>query len=207
MNILARWDSGVRAVRQGRYAFQPRALVRFLVAVGLMAGAGLGAMLTLKGSGTDIRNTPAIEGTWELSALSGKPVRAESAAGVVWQRVSFRAGKVRGETRVQSSPSAGSVNLPFPNESVDRVISAPDDSSLRVLWSGTYEIDAHSQVTLHIGKAVYFVKFVTQAGKLAIEFNQDVILTLPGTAGYRRAVASPAPLPQDNLELFPTAVR
>jgi len=207
MNIIGWWSRGLRTVQGARFAVRPRLLARFLIAVGLMAGAGLGALLTLKGSGADVRSNPTIEGTWELTALSGEPIRAESSAGVIWQRVSFRGGKVRGETRVQSSPTPGMIKLPFPDESVDRVISGSGDSGLRVLWSGTYEIDGHRQVTLHVGKAIYFAKFTWRTENQAIEFNQDVILVVPGAAAYRRAIASPEKPAQDELELFPGSVR
>jgi len=54
---------------------------------------------------------------------------------------------------------------------------------------GTYEIDK-DQVTLHIGKAIYFVRLTWRAGGEALEFNQDVILTYSGTAAYGRASTS-----------------
>ena len=122
--------------------------------------------------------------------MNGNASGTGTARGVLWQRVSFRAGKVRGETLVQAGPDSGRVYLPFPDESVDRVITMPDNSALRVMWSGTYELDEHRQMTLHIGKAVYFAQIAWRGAGQTMEFNQDIILTLPGAAAYRRAIGS-----------------
>ena len=207
MNILVRQDTQNPAVLGGRLRFRSGGLVRFFVGLGLLAGAALGALFTLKGGGQDLLCVPTVEGTWELAALNGEPAGSLSVPGVVWQRVSFRGGKVRGETLIQSSLESGLARLPFPDESVDRVISASDNTSLRVVWSGTYQIDDHQQVTLRIGKAVYFARLTWRTGGQTIEFNQDVILTMSGAATYRRSVSSPARRPHRDLELYPGAVR
>ena len=107
--------------------------------------------------------------------------------------MALRAGKIRGETVLRSNPEATPDAMPFPDESVDRVIPNTDKSGYRILWSGTYDVDASNQMTLHIGKAVYFVKATWNADRAAVEFNQDIILTVHGAARYRHATSSRTP--------------
>ncbi len=207
MNTLVRRDSEVRPSQIGRFGIHRAGIVRFILGMGLLAGAALGAMFTLAGRGPDSQGAPGIEGTWELTNLNGEPISGGSAVPVIWQRVSFRGGKVCGETLIPSGAAQGRVSLPFPDQSVDRVVTTPDDAGLRVMWSGTYQIDEHEQATMHIGKAVYFLKSKPMPGGQTMEFNLDVILMLPGTALYHRSLSSPAQMPRHDLELFPGAAR
>ncbi len=201
VNTLVGQDAiTVRSGTRRRSAFRPAGLGRHSVALGLLACAALGALFTLQGGGNGSGTTPTIEGTWELAALNGKPTGPEAGTEVVRQRVWFRAGKVRGETLVQPRPEAGRLALPFPDESVDRVVPSSDDAVVRVLWSGTYKVDEHRQATLRIGKAVYFARLTLRASGESMDFNQDVILTLPGVASYRRSVSPPDRPPTRELE-------
>ncbi|HLJ54828.1 MAG TPA: hypothetical protein VKT77_07280 [Chthonomonadaceae bacterium] len=168
-----------------------RRFARLLIGGGLLAGAALGALLTLFGAGIRQQPAPDLDGTWELAAIGEQPVAAGSPSGVVSQRVIFGGGRLRGETVYSPSAAGGGTRLPFPDESVDRVSSSPDSPNLRLLWGGTYQIDSHRQVTLHVGKAVYFASASFRAAGQTMELNQDVILTLPGAGKYRRVTAAP----------------
>jgi hypothetical protein len=161
-------------------------LARLIIGIALLAASTTGAFLFVNGGGPGVNNPPDIEGTWELSALCGAVPGEDHLSGVLRQRVSFRDGTVRGETLVKTELSTLGQKLPFPDESVDKVVPNVDGSGVRVLWSGTYEVDK-DQVTLHIGKAIYFVRLTWKSGGEAIDFNQDVILTYAGAAAYGRA--------------------
>jgi len=185
-NTIARRDNRAAGARS-RLSLRPLGqLARLIIGVALLATATIGAFLFVNGGGPGVYNPPEIEGTWELASLSGTPPGAGHLSGVLWQKVAFRAGKVRGETLVTTELSALGQKLPFPDESVDKVVPNSDGSGVRILWSGTYELDK-DQVTLHIGKAVYFVRIAWRYGGEAFEFNLDVILTYAGAAVYDRA--------------------
>jgi hypothetical protein len=162
-------------------------LVRAGAALILITGAGVGAWLYINSARSNAADAPTLDGTWELSRLNGAAIGEASPAGIVSQRIALRAGKLRGETVVRFNSDAPTAPMPFPDETVDQVIPSADESGLRVLWSGTYRVDDGGQMTLRIGKAVYFVKMKWRSEHQALEFNQDVILTVHGDAHYRRA--------------------
>lgn len=186
MDTLVRRDRATGSVR-GAWAGIRSSGLRAVLALVLLAAAGIGAWLYVGAAEPAALNGPMLGGTWQLFTVDREPTGERSSYGVISQRMALRAGKVRGETIIRASSDAGSVAMPFPDESVDRVIPNADETGFRVLWSGTYEVDSSRQVTLHIGKAVYFVKLTLSADRQAIEFNQDVILTAHGAAVYRRA--------------------
>ena len=167
-----------------------RRTARLLIGGGLLVGAIIGALITTFGVGIKPRPEPGIEGTWDLATLGEQPVSASSTAGILFQRVTFRAGKLSGQSVVRPVSDTGQVRLPFPDESVDSVTTTADDPNIHVQWSGTYQIDDHRQATIHVGKAVYFAKVELFPGGQTMQFNQDVVLTLPGIGKYRRYISS-----------------
>jgi hypothetical protein len=175
------------AGRRRRLILRPLGqLARVIIGVALLIAAATGAFLFVNGAGTGSNMPPDIEGTWELSNLGGAAPGDGHLCGVLWQRVAFRAGKLRGETMVLTDSTTAGQKLPFPDESVDKVVPNSDGGGVRVIWSGSYEFDK-DQVTLHVGKAIYFVRVKWQAGGEALELNQDVILICAGAAAYGRA--------------------
>jgi hypothetical protein len=132
----------------------------------------------------------ALDGTWELKSLNGLPIGETTSSAIVSQRVSFREGKIRGETLIRANTDAATSAMPFPDESVTKVLSNSDETGVRVLWNGTYDLDEHQQLALHIGKAIYFIKVTRQPDTHSLELNQDTILTVHGTAKYQRASSS-----------------
>jgi hypothetical protein len=188
MNTLARDNPRSAGLALRRAPLRTGDFVRLAAGAALLAAAAFGAIFAITGSASDRKAPPALEGTWELSSLNGEPTGSEAWPAVVWQKVSFRGGTVRGETVVKMEKQAGGVRLPFPDESVDRVVATADGTGLRALWSGTYQVGARDQVILHIGKAIYFVKVSPTPNGETIGFNQDVILALPGAASYRRSL-------------------
>jgi hypothetical protein len=202
------------AHRNARTAGQPRRLylrplgqmARIIIGVALLAAAAMGAFLFVNGGGPGGNSPPDIEGTWELSNLSGTAPGEGQLSGVLWQRVAFRAGRVRGETMILTDSTAAGQKLPFPDETVDKVVPNSDGGGVRVIWSGSYELEK-DQVTLHIGKAIYFVRLAWRAGGEALEFNQDVILTYAGAAGYGRANSIHTTRPAASVPAPATATR
>jgi hypothetical protein len=190
MNVVVGQMHGIRTWWGHVMSSRVRGLLRAAIALILMAGAAVGAWLYINSATSNAADTPTLDGTWELSRLDGVSLGETSPAGILTQRMALRAGKVRGETVIRANSDAPTATLPFPDESVDRVITNADETGVRVLWSGTYRMDDQGQITLHIGKAVYFVKMTWGAGHQSLAFNQDVILTLHGDATYRRAGAS-----------------
>jgi hypothetical protein len=171
---------------------------RIIIGCALLAASAGGAFLFVNGGGPGVSNPPSLEGTWELATLGGAAPADGHLSGVLAQRVAFRGGTVRGETLVLTDTGSTSQKLPFPDETVDRVVPSSDGAGVRILWSGSYETADREQVTLHIGKAVYFVRLTWRDGGETPQFNQDVILTYPGTAAYRRASTARMTPPSQN---------
>jgi hypothetical protein len=187
MNVVVGQMHGIRSWWGLAMRSRVRGLLRAAIALILMAGAAVGAWLYINSATSNAADAPTLDGTWELSRLDGVSIADSSPEGILSQRMALRAGKVRGETVIRANADAPTATLPFPDESVDRVITNADETGVRILWSGTYRIDDQGQITLHIGKAVYFVKMTWGAEHQSLAFNQDAILTLHGAANYRRA--------------------
>lgn len=134
-----------------------------------------------------------LEGTWELESLDGTAIGEQTTSPILSQRMSLRDGTIRGETRVRANTDASTSSMPFPDESVTRVVASADETAVRVLWDGTYQLDDNQQLALHVGKAVYFVKVAWKRDRNVVELNQDTILTIHGAATYRRAISSQKP--------------
>jgi len=190
MDSLAGHNRGLSTRRTAPARWRIRDLFRVVLALALVTCAAAGAWLYVSPPGPKSQDAPTIEGIWELKLINGELPGDSASSGIVSQRVALRAGKVRGETVVRTNPDVPAAALPFPDESVDRVVTNADETGYRVLWSGTYDNDDRNQVTLRIGKAVYFVKASIRADREAIDFNQDIILTVHGAAHYRRAHSS-----------------
>jgi hypothetical protein len=203
MNTLVGRSRGAVSTAAAEKRRAPGRPLRLLVGTLLLAGAALGGVLLLSGAGRVQQEPPVLNGTWELATLNAEPVGQGSLAGVVRQRVEFRDGRIRGETVVRLGTGGGPEKLPFPDESVDRVAPTADRSGLRTLWSGTYQLDDRRQVTMRIGKAIYFLKLNPHPDRGEIELNQDAILTISGTATYRRALSWSVPSPSDGAPPLP----
>lgn len=184
-----------------------KSALRIVIGVLLLGAGAAGAALFMISPTGRSQAMTTVEGTWELSSVGGAPAGPDGHSVVLWQRLALRGGKIRGETLVSSVPDGAVAKLPFPDDSVEKVVPNADETGFRVLWSGTYQIDEHRQLTAHIGNAVYFVKADLRDSGQTLEFNQDIILTLPGTARYRHAASPAARRPLPPKEPFSPPVR
>ena len=189
MNYLVSANSKAKGLNATGIVRTVGSLIRILAAMSLLAAAAFGGLLYLNGTQATGGRPATLDGTWELQTLNGDAPNGPSTPGLIRQTLSLRAGKVRGETLLQPLTDQGVVKLPFPDESVDGVVPAAGESRIRVMWSGIYELDSDHQLTLHIGKAIYFLKTTWKPGDQNMELNQDIILTAPGAARYTRATA------------------
>ncbi len=201
MNTLVRHSQGTRASSGPARAVPMRGCLRLCVGLALLSSMVAGGFLFVRGPSRVSQDEPGLDGTWELSSVKGDPPGSGDLSGIEWQRVAFRNGAIRGETMVQSSEGSP-LKLPFPDESVDRVVRSADDTGFRVLWSGSYQSGSGRVLTIHIGKAVYFLKASSRESSQSVEFDQDPLLTVHGSAIYRRAVSTWPHRPRHGTELF-----
>lgn len=162
----------------------------------LLAGAGalglfLGVHLTHR---PGVRETPlseqTLDGAWELTAVNGDPVGPKADSTVLSQRITFRQGRAFGETVLRARSEVATTALPFPDQSVRRVIASPDGHDVTVKWDGAYTLLENRRLELHFGAATYRAAVTLAPNARSLRFDHDAILTFPGPTDYRALSAA-----------------
>jgi hypothetical protein len=126
-----------------------------------------------------------LAGTWELQSINEVPVGPDKDSVLLAQRVTFRDGKLHGETSLRPDTNAATSDMPFPDDSVTAVHASADDHDVTVTWDGTYRLLPEHRLELRIGKAFYRVEAIFNPTTRTLQFDHDAVLTFRGAARYR----------------------
>lgn len=163
--------------------------VQLALAVVCCVGVFGGAHLSRAGGANDgaALSQTRLDGAWELQSVGGEPIGPDVESGVVSQRVVFANGTIQGETRLLASSASATTTMPFPDMSVSRVTESADGHDVTVYWNGTAALLPNNRLEFHIGKAQYPLAAHFNPQTMALEMEQDAILTYKGVAVYRVA--------------------
>ena len=176
----------IRPARRNRWQL----ILAGVCVIGILGGARL-ARNRARESGNRLWNESALTGTWELKTVGNDPVGPDKDSAVLSQRVTFTAGKLRGETHLRGDVPATAA-LPFPDASVHKVQSSLDGHDITVTWDGTYTVEDNGRIGLHVGKAFYFALGSWRNGGQTLQFDHDLVLTYQGATRYQPASDAPS---------------
>ncbi|HZO88272.1 MAG TPA: hypothetical protein VFB38_08025 [Chthonomonadaceae bacterium] len=171
--------SAIPAVRRGRRQFG----LMVIGAVGVLVGMRMGP--AHRGAQAPAWTERTLAGTWELQSIKGDPVGPNADSVILSQRVTFQAGKLTGETHLRANTDAATTAMPFPDQSVRKVIPGALSQDVTVTWDGTYKLLDRNRIELQIGKANYRAAVTLNPQAHTMEADHDIILTYPGPARYR----------------------
>ncbi len=158
-------------------------ILAFLVCV--LAGFAVIRMTMRASADTESAVTQrALNGVRTLHSVNGDPVGPTAAYVIATQDITFRDGKFHGLTMLRADTDAGTSVLPFPDETVTRVVASADGRWLNVYWDGTFSIIDDRRIELRIGKAAYLATVDIRPSQHTVAFNHDPILTFHGEARY-----------------------
>lgn len=167
----------------------------FALALVCVCGLGLlgGTYFARQRQALPALNEATLQGTWALQSIGSDPVGPEVASTVISQKISFAGGKLHGETVLRGDSPATAATLPFPDETVTRVVSSPDGHEVTATWDGSYTWLDERRLEFQVGKAKFLIAAHLDPNSHQLQLDQDAILTYRGLAHYQAAPAASAP--------------
>ncbi len=163
--------------RRGRL----QTLFALLCALGVFAGIHL---TNRRAHNMGALTERALQGVWELRSVGADPIGPNTHTDVLSQHVSFYNGRLHGDTRLLASTPAGANQMPFPDQSVNRVEVNTVENTVIVLWDGTYKLLDGRRMELKVGQALYRLEATLNPKTHVLTLDHDVILTYPGATRY-----------------------